>query len=540
MKLICYDIGSYTLKKAEYIEDKNHIREISWQEFHVKGPSFDQPTQPESSIDEESENQEEIEQADQHSWLDEVVDIFLKEKNQWSMTDKVILILPEDFSTSRYLELPVNSKKKAMQILPFQLEDSIPFSMSQVHYQASYHPNKASTEVLVNIIGPNDLESLYERLDRHQIYFDLITTNIGILSGLNSTKNISQRNFGTDNFAIIDIGHLGTSCFFFNDGRLIANHNSISSGALLTENLSDSYNISYQEAEEYKHNEAFFLTSSEQESADKDEKVFALFMERTFSNLITDFSRWHLGYRTKTNVAVDKVYFVGGSSKIQNLTPFFQEHFEVHCEILDLHNSKIKLKNPSHISSLAACVIFEKQRPLNFLTGKFKARKSSIIPLNSSFKLFNRNLFLSSIICFFVLVDLLLNIYSSSKFEKSYKNKLIKNKINITKKQRPTFQKKPERLVPVLAKKIKSINNIKESINSVNNHNASKSLNAIFKIIGNSEFNINDLSYDNDLKVILNGKSSFDSIIQKIESHFNLIEKKEINKNQIELLLESR
>ena len=217
---------------------------------------------------------------------------------------------------------------------------------------------------------------------------------------------------------------------FFHEGKLVSNHNSISSGALLTENLADSYNISSLEAETYKHEESFFLTSEEQEQADKDEKIFALFMERTFSNLLTDFSRWYLGYRTKTNNTLDKVFLVGGSSNIQNISPFMEEQFGVDCDQLHVTNPKIKIKNIAHILSLASILIYEKQKPLNFLTGKFKARKSSIVPMSSSFKVFNRTAFLSLIICFFVLIDLFLNIYSASKIEKNYKNKLLKNKIN--------------------------------------------------------------------------------------------------------------
>ena len=86
--------------------------------------------------------------------------------------------------------------------------------MSEIIYQASYNPDKVKTEVLVNIIGPNDLDQLYSKLDENQIYFDIITTNIGVLSALNSTKNISEKNFGTEIFAIIDIVILGLLAFF--------------------------------------------------------------------------------------------------------------------------------------------------------------------------------------------------------------------------------------------------------------------------------------------------------------------------------------
>ena len=83
MKLICYDIGSYTLKKAQYIEDKNSLREIGWQEFSLQGPAADSPNNlselNDSSDSEESENHNQ-EPIDQYYWLDEVVEILKKKK----------------------------------------------------------------------------------------------------------------------------------------------------------------------------------------------------------------------------------------------------------------------------------------------------------------------------------------------------------------------------------------------------------------------------------------------------------------------------
>ena len=541
MKLICYDIGSYTLKKAEYLEVKNSLREISWQEFILKGPTFENSIEESGDHLPSDDEENDISKNDaltESDWLDEVIDILKKEKNQWLITDKVILILPEDFSTSRYLEVPVNSKKKAAQILPFQLEDSIPFPLNDVVYQAYYQPGKEKTEVLVNIIGPNDLNNLYAKLDQNQIYFDVITTNIGVLSALSSSKSLSEKNFGVENYAVIDIGHLGTSCFFFHQGKLISNHNSIASGALLTENLADSYNISLEEAQEYKHNEAFFLTSKEQEIADKDEKIFALFMERTFANLITDFSRWYLGYRTKTNTTIDKIFLVGGSSNIQNISPFLEEQFGVECDQLYVLNPKVKLKNTANISSLASVLIYEKQKPLNFLTGKFKARKSSIIPMSASFKLFNRTAFLSLIICFFVLIDLLLNVYSSSKIEKNYKNKLLKNKINITKKQQLTYRKKPERLSPVLTKKMKSIENIKKAVDSVSGNQISSSLELLYGIADDEKLSITNISIKDDIEIILTNIKDVNSLLNKIENSFIISDKKTLNESSLELKLD--
>ena len=44
-----------------------------------------------------------------------------------------------------------------------------------------------------------------------------------------------------------------------------------------------------------------------------------------------------------------KKYSVGGSSNIQNISPFMEEQFGVECENSDVTNPKIKIKNIAHI-----------------------------------------------------------------------------------------------------------------------------------------------------------------------------------------------
>lgn len=158
--------------------------------------------------------------------------------------------------------------------------------------------------------------------------------------------------------------------------------------------------------------------------------------------------------------------------------------------------------------------------------------------MSASFKLFNRTAFLSLIICFFVLIDLLLNVYSSSKIEKNYKNKLLKNKINITKKQQLTYRKKPERLSPVLTKKMKSIENIKKAVDSVSGNQISSSLELLYGIADDEKLSITNISIKDDIEIILTNIKDVNSLLNKIENSFIISDKKTLNESSLELKLD--
>ena len=221
MKIICYDIGSYSLKRVDYFIEKKFTQEVYYQEFVLEQtmvPESDIPEIPSGNLESESETQDHqaVQPApleNSSDWIQQVVDILVAEQQGWQKEDKVYLVLPEDYSTSRYINLPVSSAKKASQILPFQLEDSIPFSMDKVIYKEQFNTTKSSTDALVNIVDKEDFEHLYYELEKNKIFFDQITTNFGIISSLSGQNEALGMHFGVENFAILDIGHLGSSCF---------------------------------------------------------------------------------------------------------------------------------------------------------------------------------------------------------------------------------------------------------------------------------------------------------------------------------------
>ena len=170
MRLFCYDIGSFSLKKTIFYVDKKFLEETDYFESDVNFKDIDE----DGNVD-----------------FSSLVSYLKKEKSFWDKNSKVVLILPDEFSTSRFFNLPVNNKKKARQVLPFKLEDTLPFSTEQIISKSQLYPGEDnSTDAIVNIIDKEDFESLFKSLEKEKIYFDCVTTGIGLLSGLSHGEKL--------------------------------------------------------------------------------------------------------------------------------------------------------------------------------------------------------------------------------------------------------------------------------------------------------------------------------------------------------------
>ena len=101
---------------------------------------------------------------------------------------------------------------------------------------------KNTSDVFVNSIKKTDFNHLIDSFKSEEIYFDLITTSFSILSSLFHEEKIFKSHF-TLIFAIIDIGPPQV-LLFLHGWKINPNHHSITCGKMLTENITDSYEIS--------------------------------------------------------------------------------------------------------------------------------------------------------------------------------------------------------------------------------------------------------------------------------------------------------
>ena len=110
--------------------------------------------------------------------------------NELEDSNKILFIIPTKFITTRYLEIPVKGDKKLKQIIPFQLEDSLPFQTKEIHYCYKSLWVNESSHVNVSIIQKEAMEEIYNNFIAFECVPDYVTTFNGITPAITNKSTI--------------------------------------------------------------------------------------------------------------------------------------------------------------------------------------------------------------------------------------------------------------------------------------------------------------------------------------------------------------
>jgi len=308
VKVLSIDIGSYSIKVQEAIIDKKRIHIHSTDEIVIE--QVRQQLSPGLSDDEV---------------VVSILEELFEEKDDF---DKITYQNPSQFIVTRFITLPVKSKKKAQQILPFQLEDGLFSDLHNTHYITKLIVHKSHINAQAFLTRTDLFTQFFEQKKGLNILPNLLVSEQTLVQDYIENEKIGQ------NFALIDIGHKTTKAYIISNNEMVATHLIYFGGHQITELISKTYQISYEEAEIYKKENAFFLTENQYKEVDDDQQEFALFMKRAFQELVKKFQIWDLGYQSLTGKQLNKVYLVGGTSKIKNITNFLSQTLHIKCEHL--------------------------------------------------------------------------------------------------------------------------------------------------------------------------------------------------------------
>lgn len=365
MHILAIDVGSYSIKYISSFLDRKKIThsemsEIILRDYIVEHPYLEEKT----------------------AQLEIVKEII---ENLARLDTRIIYQFQNQALTTRFLSLPVKSKKKAELMLPFQLEEDIPYSLTEIHYAHKIEALKTQHTALVEISKVTTFEEYFNTLREKDIVPNILTTEAS------AVENFFFQNPMAGPFCVLDIGHRTTKAYFFYNSRLIMTHVSYMGGHHINEMIAGSYKIDLDEAIIYKHQNAFLLTSSLYSEAEATQRDFGSAMDKVFSPMVADFSRWKVGFKVNFGVSLQHVFICGGSSNIKNICPYLSEKWDLKVTLLEsfdkIEAGKIDL-NPKNKSKFALVNMMvqgfkRKNRFINLLCGRFTQASLSELPLHS-------------------------------------------------------------------------------------------------------------------------------------------------------------
>lgn len=365
MHVLAIDIGSYSIKYISSFVEKRSITHVEMSEIILQDYLNDHPEVNELQA--------------QGSIMREIIDTVARPDT------KVIYNIPQHLVTTRFLNLPVKSKKKAEMMVPFQLEEDIPYSISEIQFSYKLEQQKTQNHALVELSRLSEFDPFYNVIKEQNIIPQILTTETSAMD------TFFMDNSMIGSYAVIDIGHKTTKAYFFYNGRLVSSHTSYFGGQLINETISENYKIDYEEAIFYKHQNAYYLTSTQFDDVEESQKDFANMMDRVSAPLIHDFSRWKIGFKMNLGLNVEHVFICGGTSNIKNITNYLGEKWEVKVSLFEsferVHTEKIDLHAKNKCKFVLANMLAQgwrrKNKLLNFLTGKYAQASVADLPVHS-------------------------------------------------------------------------------------------------------------------------------------------------------------
>ncbi len=428
MRCHVIDLGSYSIKLLEFeLERKNPILK-NVEEFPV---------------------QEILDDSNVDKTLWEVqLDILTEVMKSIEGKSYKTLILSSEFITSRFLTIPLKSKKKIQMMLPFQLEKDLIYHSNNYHFTFQCHTQKKDSLIIADIVNKEDFSNLFENLKERGCDFNVITSQNSIVNSW--IKNILLE----ESYCLISFGHRKSEVFFVDDKKLISSHVSYVGGEKIDEMIISNFNLSASEARDYKHENSFFLTSEQYESVDDTQKEFGDLMKDVFSDFLLNLKTWILGHRVETGNKIKKVFIYGGVSKIKNFDNFLSVSLGLPVERLNFILDPI-LKEKSQYFNLQMYAQSMKSnlRPSNLRIGSFAPTNVQNLPLHSiSFSL-SRVLSICLILIFPLIIERLFLSRGEKDFDRLSKKILNDRNLEISNVLQRQFRKKPKKIMTVLNKK---------------------------------------------------------------------------------------
>ena len=424
------DVGTYSLKFLEFTVEKRLIAVESFQEVVIG--------QVQRQLNADS------------SLLDLQIKIISNVIAEKEFEGKIIYQVPTAMITTRYLHLPVNKRKKAEMMIPFQLEENLPFSVQNAHYILNFFPGSSGIEegmsVDVNITNDEEFNLYHTHLAKNAILPDyLISEQIAIQSMIEQEQIKGP-------CCILDIGHTNTKSYYVLNGKVVANHLSYLAGRIIDEVIAKTYNISLEEAIVYKHANCFFLSEDQYSQVNAEQREFGKIMKQTFLPLVLDVQRWSVGLQTKYGINISQIYLTGGTAKIKNIDLFFVEALNVDVKMLPSSNKyrdyqqAFDASNSSYtLVNFFSIIPLQKKTIPNFLCRNYSKSYSDTIPLHSAIFVGYR----IGIIAFFFIILMVLEIYYIKKNHHENQQliqKLLRsNQLGLTQSKRNSFVRKPEK-----------------------------------------------------------------------------------------------
>lgn len=309
---VCIDIGSYHLKVALFTKQGKKLTLVKTSMEKANLPPGDSFKEAIPSVV-------------------AALDTLLNTMNIKRKSTAFYISLPGQFTFCRLLRLPIVDRSKIHQMVQYEAQQQVPFSLDEViwDYQVLGNPDPEHLHVLLTAIRQEWGEELLRQLKEHDIQVELIEASP--IASFHSLCKIYPQ--PQEPIALINIGHRATNLMIYAPHTVWIRTIPIG-GEDFTKEIQKETKLEPLEAESIKHAQGT-LESAPSESLPIEQKLKGA-IENTAKRLGTELSRSLGFYNTQFSASkISSAYLTGGGSQIPNLENYLSKKILLKVSLLN-------------------------------------------------------------------------------------------------------------------------------------------------------------------------------------------------------------
>lgn len=307
-KRLVLDIGSSAVRICELTKTKTGFQLTKYLQRDLELP----PSAPE---------------ADRQERIAELVDEMVKEAKIRGR--KTVFGVPGQSVFTRTRALPPVPEYKVPQIVRYEIQQQIPFSLDQIalDYQILSRTEAGGYEVLMAAIKVDVVDKRLDIVKKAKRGVGVI--DVSPIAAYNWLKTAGE--FGTkgDCVALIDLGASTTDIVVERGGQFRFTRSLNLGGNDVTNAISNTFGMSFEEAERLKRQRGFAPTGDAQRDGKGGEVI-----GQVLTRLVTEINRSFAYFRSQPGGGpVSRVVITGGGACLRNIIPYLQRQLNMEVRI---------------------------------------------------------------------------------------------------------------------------------------------------------------------------------------------------------------
>lgn len=268
-----------------------------------------------------------MEEEERANIMAETVQALLKELK--IRQRKVIIGVPGQSVFTRTRQLPPVPEHKVTQIVRYEIQQQIPFSLDQIalDYQVLNRTEAGGYEVLMAAIKVDVVEKHVDIVSRVKRQIDSV--DVYPIAAYNWLKHSGDFGEEGECVALVDVGASTTEIVIERDNQFRFTRSLNTGGNHITKAIAENFNMSFEEAEKLKRERGFAPTGDPARDGKGGEVI-----GKVLKRLVGEINRSFAFFRTQPGGGtVSRVVVTGGGACLRNMIPYLQRELGVEVRI---------------------------------------------------------------------------------------------------------------------------------------------------------------------------------------------------------------